>query len=155
MGALADAGLTPQCSKVLLFYIFRVSFKCKLYDGVRTLSSVCALRILSIISRSIDWTPQNILGQPHKMECCCQVARELKAITYKIRKSYPQEWVCCLCKKKRSADLFLSCVLDRNPLWIHSAVTSKHCYSQNYKLVMFSVPCCCLHPFQVSVCCLC
>ena len=107
VGALADAGLTPQCGKVLLFYIFRVSFKCKLNDGVRTLSSVCALRILSIISRSIDWTPQNILGQSvARRSVAARWQGNWKQSLTRIRKSYPQEWVCCLCKKRGAQTCF-------------------------------------------------
>ena len=42
---------------------------------------------------------------------------------------------------------------DRNPLWTRSNATLKHLFSQNCRPAMFSVPCCCLHPSQVSVCC--
>ena len=42
---------------------------------------------------------------------------------------------------------------DRNPLWTRSNATLKQLFSQNCRPAMFSVPCCCLHPSQVSVCC--
>ena len=41
---------------------------------------------------------------------------------------------------------------QRNPLWTYSRVTWKHFFSPNCTPAMFSVLCCCLHPFQLSVC---
>ena len=42
---------------------------------------------------------------------------------------------------------------DRNPLWTLSNVTSKHFFSPNCRPATFSVPCCGLHPSQVSKLC--
>ena len=48
----------------------------------------------------------------------------------------------------------LSFLCDRNPLWTRSDVIWKYVFSQSCRPTMFSVPCCCLHSSQVSVCCL-
>ena len=42
---------------------------------------------------------------------------------------------------------------ERNALLTPSSQTSMHFFFQKYTPAMFSVPCCCLHPSQVSVCC--
>ena len=42
---------------------------------------------------------------------------------------------------------------DRSPLLTALNQSSIHFFSQNYRPAMFSVPCCCLHPSHVSVCC--
>ena len=42
---------------------------------------------------------------------------------------------------------------ERNPVWPPSNQTSKQFFFQYYRPAVFSVPCCCLHPSQVSVCC--
>ena len=39
---------------------------------------------------------------------------------------------------------------NRNPLWTHSNLIWKFSFSQNCRPAVFSVPCWCLYPFQVS-----
>ena len=148
-------GWLPSAARFYFLNIFRVSFKCKLYDGrVRPLSSVRALRILNIISRGIVWKPQNTLDQPQKMECGCPGGKGIESGHLQGYASrIPKNGCAASIKKEEHRHLFSSCVSDRNPLWTHSSVTSKHCFSPNYKPLLFSAPCCCLHPFQVSVCC--
>ena len=42
---------------------------------------------------------------------------------------------------------------DRNPLWTCSSQPQVFTFPPNYRPAMFSIPCCCLHLSQVSVCC--
>ena len=50
-------------------------------------------------------------------------------------------------------DQIRSALLKLNPLWTHSGQTSKHFFSPNCRPATFSVPCCGLHPSQVSKLC--